>query len=117
MLNKAQAGATAERKIRKILEKHGAKVTRAAGSKGPADLIVRYKGRTYELQVKYGDRPTIPPAERLELYDWAVEGGNHPMAVLLTKGNGTPHWYKVVPDRIKRNTVKLQPWTPIWEFE
>lgn len=120
MRNKAQAGARAERMVRQILEGSGVKVTRAAGSKGPADLIGRYKGRTYEFQVKRGQFPSIPPKERLALYAWAEWGGNTPIGVLLTAGDKKPKWYKVVPTRFEKDElkeVKLQPWTPIWEFE
>jgi len=45
-------GYRVERKIRKIFEKHGWKVTRAGGSFGDADLVCIKKGKCLLIQVK-----------------------------------------------------------------
>jgi Holliday junction resolvase len=52
-------GYRVERKIRKILEKHGWKVVRAGGSLGEADLVCIKGGRCLLFQVKSKKSKTL----------------------------------------------------------
>jgi Holliday junction resolvase len=74
-VSRYRKGADAERRLRHQLEGYGCVVSRVAGSKGPADLIVRVNGCTYEVQVKYGSS-RITRGSRLALFEQAARGGN-----------------------------------------
>jgi Holliday junction resolvase len=56
MLNQAHKGRRGEHRARKILETAGFMVTRAAGSKGPADLIAWNAVQIRFISVKSGGK-------------------------------------------------------------
>jgi Holliday junction resolvase len=56
MLNQAHKGRRGEHRARKILEDAGFMVTRAAGSKGPADLIAWNAVQIRFISVKSGSK-------------------------------------------------------------
>lgn len=63
-------GAYAERKAKKELEKAGFLVIRAAGSKGPVDLVAISTGEVLAIQVKSHDAP-LTSNERDRLHEIA----------------------------------------------
>ena len=106
------SGKRHELQIKKSLEAYGCVVTLSSASRGASDLVIRYKGSTFECQAKYGKHPTIPPTERRELYDCAEAGGNIALACLRVRGAKETKWFRVVED--SGGGCLLQPWTPPW---
>ena len=64
MPKSGRIGAYYESRARKMLEELGYVVVRAAGSKGPFDLIAIGPTDVRCIQVKAGDKAWISPAER-----------------------------------------------------
>jgi Holliday junction resolvase len=71
-------GANFERRVRAHLDSEGYVTARAAGSRGPFDLIAAKQGEVLLVQVKRR-RGTIPPAERAELRRLALLAGGTPV--------------------------------------
>jgi len=88
-------GAAYEQELARRLRALGAWVVRAAGSKGPADLVAWYGGRRALIQAKVGGGLGAREAERLRLAarDLAAT------AWLVTRtGRGHEAWYLVWPE-------------------
>ncbi len=107
------SGKRYELEIKNSLEAIGCTVTLSSASRGAADLVIRYKGSTFECQAKYGKHPTIPPVERRELYECAKAGGNTAVAAMRTRGTSKTKWFRVKAG--SQGGSCLVPWIPPWE--
>jgi len=75
-------GALLERRVKKLLEKDGYYVVRAAGSKGIADLVAIKNSQAYLIQVK---SERISAIERIMLVETAASCGAFPVIALYKR--------------------------------
>lgn len=82
-------GAAAERQVRKTLEQDGWMVVRAAGSRGPVDLVALRPGVAILIQVKrQARRPQ--PSKPITREEW--KGTSLPVAVVWVRPRRSPVW-------------------------
>ena len=98
-------GSALERQVKKDLEERGYWVVRAAGSKGPADLVaLSLRSRGYEsvllVQVKRTRNPSIEAW--CELWELARETWAMPIIAKKGKGRGEIDYKRILGPKMPR---------------
>src|SRR5262245_8111951 len=78
-MSRASQGASFERQVRGLLEGLGWYVTRAAGSRGPVDLLAVGPGEVLFVQAKLGGPGRLAPVEWNALFALSMVYGGVPL--------------------------------------
>ncbi len=107
-MSTATAGRRREHHVRDHLADHGwLLVVRAAGSKGPADLVVVHPARGLALVQVGTPSKALTPAERARLCDVADLCSALPVLARVLPGVGVRYWL------VTRDTARRwETWTP-----
>lgn len=86
------SGRAAEQRVAAQLRGNGASVSVSAGSRGPADLIAQFPGKTWLVQVKSGQSPPteLTGTEKQRLNAVATRSGATPVLARVT-GDGVEY--------------------------
>jgi Holliday junction resolvase len=93
MVDQYKYGIGKEKQVAEMLRKAGADVSLSPGSKGAADITVKFPtGTKWLVQVKAtrkGDPPMLPPTERTKLLSKAIKQGATPVVAKVARGKIT----------------------------
>jgi|SRR5690554_4360406 len=84
--NKYESGRNAEKKVAAQLRRHGASVTSSPRSRGAADLVAKFPGRQWMVQVKSGENPPsqLHGTEKQRLNSTATRRNSTPVLARVT---------------------------------
>ena len=101
-------GRNLEYRVKTILEAAGWHVVRAAGSKGPADLVAIRHGHVALLQVK--GNGALPTIEWNALWLAAHRSGATPVWVWRDQRHHL-HWLRPLAPKTSRSRARAEAWT------